>query len=180
MRWKVKRKKCIAAGMDGYISKPVALEALQKVFNDFLPPIERVAMDPAQVEKMRMNKENQTEYGDDDGERPAVDLSVLGSLCQGDDSFLISMLEDFVSINAVVMSDLDKCINTQDIENAGLHAHKLKGSAGTAGVKRLAEIAKFIEKSSKDGDWDGVFENYPLLKSEFDRARSEIAGMETT
>jgi len=157
---------CLRAGMDGYLAKPVKLDALASEIGKWLPPASKqtsaeiaVPQSPAQS----------APAGDE-----IIDLGVLRAICHGDEEMLYEMLGDFISINQDVVDDLMRAIDDRSGDDIRAHAHKLKGSAGTAGAKRLAEAAKALEKSSNADDAGDMAAIAHTLKSEFEAVRARI------
>lgn len=155
---------CIRAGMDGYLAKPVKLDALANEIAKWLPDAA-----PLEVADAPETRTQAPEQGDE-----VIDLTVLRGICHGDEKMLLEMLGDFLDINQSVVDDLLQAVDNSKGDDIRSHAHKLKGSAGTAGAKRLAEAAKALEKSNNsDGDGDlAAFAR--TLKSEFAAVRSKI------
>ena len=149
--------------MDGYLSKPVKLDKFADVIGKWIPRddvqiIERITQ-PSTTEMM---------------ENKIIDLSVLRDICHGNEDDLREMLGDFVEINSLVINDIENAAKENDHESLTGHAHKLKGSAGTAGAKPLAEIAKQLEKIKTNDDAIKVLELTQALRSEFERVCVEI------
>ncbi|MBO6520842.1 MAG: response regulator [Rhodospirillales bacterium] len=153
---------CLRAGMDGYLSKPVKLDALAGEIVKWLPD-SGIKIDlPAPSADVPTS-------GDD-----VIDFAVLRAICHGDESMLLEMLGDFLEINQSVVDDLLQAIEMKKSADIRSHAHKLKGSAGTAGAKRLAEAAKSLEKSSGDGTDADIATFAHTLKTEFESVRAKI------
>ncbi len=151
---------CLRTGMDGYLSKPVKLEALAGEIAKWLP----VGTEPVPNLKAEMQTTN------DD----VIDLSVLRSICHGDEAMLLELLGDFIDINQGVIDELMAAVEKRQGVEIHSHAHKMKGSAGTAGAKRLAEAAKLLEKSpvgDDNGELDVIAKS---LLAEFEAVRSRI------
>jgi len=154
---------CIRAGMDGYLPKPVKLEQLADEIGKWLPreDIQIVA---------RADHEEPTETAN----TVTLDLSVLRGICHDNEDDLLEMLGDFVEINREVVADLEHAANANDHDALTGHAHKLKGSAGTAGAKPLAEIAKQLEKTKAESSAAEIDKLIQALRSEFDHVCAEI------
>jgi len=153
---------CLRAGMDGYLAKPVKLDALASEIAKWLPPVSQ--QPPLETPRRQLAT-------------PAdeiIDLGVLRAICHGDEEMLQEMLGDFVSINQDVVDDLMRAIEAGKGDDIRSHAHKLKGSAGTAGAKRLAEAAKALEKCTNDEDAGDVAAFAQTLESEFNAVRAKI------
>jgi len=160
---------CRRAGMDGYLSKPIKLDALARELEKWLPAGANTAKALAEHAKS--------------GEQPtranqgaAIDISVLSSICHGDEEALQEMLGAFLDINDGVLEELLAAIESQNASGVSDLAHKLKGSAGTAGARQLAEIAKKLEVSGHKSTWSDIEVLGPALKTEYERVRGEIDG----
>ena len=127
---------CRRAGMDGYLSKPIKLDALASELSVWLDGGARVVTPAVTVDKDAEHDH-----------KSVIDLSVLRGICHGDEEALREMLGDFIDINGSVMDSLMSAIGERNAEEVNGLAHKLKGSAGTAGAKALAEVAKQLEIS---------------------------------
>ncbi len=158
---------CLRAGMDGYLSKPVKLDALANEIAKWLPGVDVPAEMPAPRATPAASGAN------DD----ILDTEILRAICHGDEAMLLEMLGDFLDINQDVIDDLLNAIESRKGDAIRSHAHKLKGSAGTAGAKRLAEAAKALEKSSTDEDTAKMAAIADTLKTEFDAVRAKIESL---
>lgn len=158
---------CLRAGMDGYLSKPVKLDALANEIAKWLPGGDVPAEMPAPRATPAASGSN------DD----ILDTEILRAICHGDEAMLLEMLGDFLDINQDVIDDLLNAIESRKGDAIRSHAHKLKGSAGTAGAKRLAEAAKALEKSSTDEDTAKMAAIADTLKTEFDAVRAKIESL---
>lgn len=154
---------CLRAGMDGYLPKPVKLEQLAEEVGKWLPREDVQIIERTPEPSATTKTANST-----------IDLSVLRSICHGNEDDLMEMLGDFIDINQTVINDLESAANANDHPTLLGHAHKLKGSAGTAGAKPLAELAKKLEKTKADEDANGIIELTQAVKAEFNRVRDEI------
>lgn len=157
---------CLRAGMDGYLSKPINLDSLAAELAKWLPQ-GNVETAPA--------VEDATVAASGNNGNGHIDLNVLRAICHGDEDSVFELLGDFVDINDLVVNELMSSVETHDANEVGGIAHKLKGSAGTAGAKPLAEIAKALEHSGAHGDWEAIVKLAPALYDEFQMLKGEIA-----
>lgn len=160
---------CLRAGMDGYLSKPIDLEALRSELAKWLD----ARVQPSDIEKSTQPDSSEQKVSS----HAALDLSVLRGICHGDDGVLFEMLGDFIEINDEVIQELSTAITTENVDDVTGLAHKLKGSAGTAGAKKLAEVAKALEIAGTKTEWTTIKGLAPNLITEFDRVRDEIASL---
>lgn len=160
---------CLRAGMDGYLSKPIDLDALRAELSKWLKP--------GQNQVLLETRPSSVETAQPLGTHQAIDLSVLRGICHGDDDVLHEMLGHFIEINDEVVQELNAAIADENADEVTGLAHKLKGSAGTAGAKKLAEVAKALEIAGSKTQWAIINDLAPDLVSEFGKVREEITSL---
>jgi CheY-like chemotaxis protein/nitrogen-specific signal transduction histidine kinase/HPt (histidine-containing phosphotransfer) domain-containing protein len=134
------REACLAAGMDGYLSKPLALRdlrgALQQTAAETVPPADPVPPPPApdvplvldatRLERLR----GLEEYTG----RPVVKMVV--------ESFLTRAPQD--------LAEMRDALRAADWPRLAFKAHTLKGSGLQIGVDRLADRLQELENEGRD------------------------------
>ncbi|KAF0221223.1 MAG: Sensor [Rhodospirillaceae bacterium] len=139
--------KCLQAGMDDYLSKPVDMEKLSSVVEKWLPSTADAAdIPPAPDGKGK---------GDSEAAAPPpcpFDLAALAALI-GDDSpeTLSDILNFFVEAYPEVHEQLRQAVSAKDraaIRNA---AHAAKGAARNACTPALAETLQLMEEKAPRG-----------------------------
>ena len=132
-------ERCRAAGMDGFVPKPVALEALGRALDPFLPAADAVPPeDGAPAREALFN--------------PAA----LGDLFGGDPARLDGLLARFADSAAADASAIGQAMAAGDLAGVAAAAHRLKGAAHMAGAERLAALAAGIEPPARAGDTDAA------------------------
>jgi two-component system, sensor histidine kinase and response regulator len=134
------RERCLAAGMDDYLSKPLRAHELDAVLDRWLGatpqpagPAVQAADADALVDETRMR------------------------LFRDDYPEIIEQLVDlFVDSTPPLLDDLRDALERDDGEAVRRAAHKLKGSCQNIGASRLAELAAGIEKGEAEPDADGL------------------------
>ncbi len=107
-------------------------------------------------------------------EMPMVDTEIIGQLEQvGGWDLVTSIYEDFeIEATTLVQESLD-AFAIGDIPTVKSHLHTLKGSAGTIGVARMAQIAREAEGKLKVSDSSTLGDDLRLLDKEFKLFLSE-------
>ena len=121
------REKCLAAGMDDYVSKPLRREEL-------LTALARIVT----------------------GTLPPVDVKTLNSLQQeGEDDFA-ELIDLFISSAPASIDDMKSALEKFDAKALAMAAHTLKGSCSNWGPSPLREICAEIEIMGRIGRIDGA------------------------
>jgi CheY-like chemotaxis protein/HPt (histidine-containing phosphotransfer) domain-containing protein len=132
--------RCLAGGMNDYISKPVQLNTLKIMLERWLPAAVEQCQDLSHLETSQA------------AAVVSVDLNVLKSLV-GDDAVVIrELINEFRTSAAIISAELcAACANGQHIA-ASAAAHKLKSSANSVGALSLGGLCAEMEQAGKAGD----------------------------
>ncbi len=121
--WNEDRERCLSAGMDDFLSKPVRPTQMMSVLNRWL-------------------LQNQA---------PAIDLAFLTELYAGDGSRVRNTVERFVSMCRDELVQLQAAIGQHDLEGICALCHKLKSGARQIGAAAFADHCENLEQQAKDG-----------------------------
>jgi signal transduction histidine kinase/DNA-binding NarL/FixJ family response regulator len=122
--------RCLAAGMDGYLTKPLTLDRLRET-------VERWMAQPAAVPALAGSGAA--------AEASAIDRSVLTRMFGNDPAVAARMLARFGEAGDELVARIKAAVDSPD-ELAEL-AHKLKGASRAAGALRLGDLAAALEIS---------------------------------
>jgi len=152
------RERCLEAGMDDYISKPIAPQALAEALEKWgETPQERspaVAAPRGAVEPS--------------AGPPVFDRQAFMARLMGDDDLAKDIIAGF-------LEDIPKRIRTMrthldqgDAEAAGGQAHAIKGAAANVGGMALSAVASEMEKAGNAGRREELAALVPELERQFD------------
>ena len=156
-------QKCFAAGMDGYLTKPIELDRLREAMERWLPDTvpNKTEEIPRDIEK------NPTDE--------AVDPLALGQLLGTQDrEMLTEYYNDFLKTSAPTVEQLLAAFQEGDLREVGGLAHKLKSSARTVGANALADCCLALETAGKEGDTQAAQHQIPRFSGLFDQVREWI------
>ncbi len=139
-------ERCLAMGMDDYLSKPAQLSALAAVLEKWLP-----ALGP---EPLR-----------DESYAP-VQVSVLESLVGTDPRVVQDFLQAFAVTAGRSAAELAEACRERRPKDAAAIAHKLKSSARSVGAQRLGELCSTIEAAGTTGNLSVLTKQVPALERE--------------
>ena len=145
-------ERCLAVGMDDYLSKPVQLVNLKAMLRKWLPAVESEPISPAAIPN------------DHDEGGAAVDISVLIELVGDDQAILREFISDFRVNAEKIAAELRIACAVGRTGDAANLAHKLKSSARTVGALALGDLCAEIEKAGRSGDKDALTQLLPRFE----------------
>ena len=168
------REKCIAAGMDDYLSKPILLEDLKQV-------LAQLSVNSKQL------VEHQAFIADNaPSPSAALDPKALRTLREtagtDADDFMAEMIDVYIADVPKKLKIIEQAIETQDIKELGRISHSLKSSSAIFGAIFLVQMCRELETIALSGDasleTEFMAESsaafFTALTSEFDRVRSAL------
>jgi CheY-like chemotaxis protein/HPt (histidine-containing phosphotransfer) domain-containing protein len=157
------REKCLASGMDDYLSKPLQPAALRGMLEKWLAAQASEAAVPAPAEE--------PDKGEREEEAAAFDGQDLLERMMGDRELAGRAVRSFLSTAPRQLAALADALSRADAAAARMAAHSLKGAAASVGGVQVSETAKQAELLGKAGDLAAVRELMPRLSAEYDDFR---------
>lgn len=151
------RERCLEAGMDEYISKPIDSD---KLFDA--------------IEKLTMAS------GNPDGTEdlsPAIDKEALLKAFDGDWNFLKEVVDVFLSDYPRLLDDLRRAHKESDSDTLMRAAHSLKGMMKNFQAEPAAEVAFELEKKGKEKNFDGVPDTIETLAGQVAEVDKVLRGI---
>jgi two-component system, sensor histidine kinase and response regulator len=148
------RERCLAAGMDGYVTKPLKAADLAAAIAQLLP----AAPLP------------QTPAG-----TPPVDVSAALRSVEGDQGLLENLFEAFQQDYLRQLAELQDAIGMGNAERTARVAHSVKGGVGYFGTQRASALAAQLEALGHQADWEGALSLVQELEQELARISAFIA-----
>jgi HPt (histidine-containing phosphotransfer) domain-containing protein len=161
------RERCLASGMDGYVTKPIRplalLNAIEKVMTTTFvsepgrePPATRELVDMV-----------------------VLDAAELTLVISGDVSLLRELVALFVESTPRYLAEMKSALESLNFKSLEHAAHALRGSAASLSGKRAAEVAQRVEDSATEGNLSSARERIGMLADEtarLGRALTELVG----
>ncbi|WP_334119569.1 PAS domain S-box protein [Limnobacter sp.] len=146
------RERCLAAGMDDVLVKPVRMETLKSVLIEWLEPGRKKL--PV-VTTMTS----------------PIDWDALDEITGNDRDFAKDLLLAFIADKGKQLEKLDNMIRNSDMQGVIRVTHKIKGTALGLCAKTLADTCGLIETAAQETDDSIVQTGKELLEAEFEKIR---------
>ena len=158
------RERCLAAGMDAYVSKPIQAEALFSALEDLSHSAHgRAESESPQTPQMGEQEFMRTEQ---DLDRILNCVEGLGHL-EGDEELYREVLELFKEDAPRLMEQLQDALQANDLATVERQAHTLKSTAANIGANGVREAALEVEHSARQRDYTAVHSCCSTLTAEF-------------
>jgi PAS domain S-box-containing protein len=168
------REKCINAGMDDYLSKPINPQELFKTITKWVKPqLEKEFSEdkplPEEARAAQVIKSQQ--------ENPLIDMEAAMERFGNDENFFREMAEEFLNYAPEQIKTLEKAAQSGDSDSVKKTAHSIKGAAGNLSAQKIFSLALTIENKGSSKDINGVSFLIEDLKTEVSELRRYIEKM---
>ena len=162
------REKCIEAGMDDYVSKPVTPESLEAVLKRWVKVPSPRLPTPSSAEPPPSSSDE------------LLDETIIKSLMSVDEdgTLMDEVVATFLKIAPTRLKALRKAAkgDAAELERA---AHSFLGSCGNLGCHRMADLCAKLEVLGRSGSTEGAPEIVRALQAELDAVRPHLEALPT-
>jgi len=139
------KEKCLAAGMNDYLTKPIRKKTLQEAIERWLPQA-RGADLSADQEKDNASMPDTTETSQG---FEVLDLEALGEVKAAMRDKFTAMVDYYLEDSASYITQIDAALADGAIDKAISPAHTLKSSSKQLGVMQVSEFARQLEEQAR-------------------------------
>jgi CheY-like chemotaxis protein len=165
------REKCLAAGMNDYLSKPFKVAKLAELIELWGHSSPSAGPVPEAVAAVVA-----APSGD---EEDAIDPSVLDEFrgaggSAGADRFVAKLIAQYLVEATSRMAAVKGAVDRRDAPALRLATHSLKGVSGTVGARKLAALSEELETLARSATFEGTPALVARLDDEFARVRHAL------
>jgi len=156
------RERCLAAGMDDYLSKPIRIQELREVLGKLVP----LSAEPPEKTSLKPTADQET-----------LDRAALLARVGGDVGLLAEILQLFPSECAKLMAEIQASVTQRDAKRLQRAVHTLKGTLGILSAAHASEAAWRLEDLCRKGDLERVEDAFRLVQEQVERVKRTVAGV---
>ena len=155
------REKCLAAGMDDYLTKPVNLETLRAKIEDWAGQLHSTSSVPKRTEP----------------DRPPnlIDFERFNEVSDGDVEFQQELLEMFIEDVTEKLQGLQQAFQDGDLSEIARYAHTIKGASANLGITSMQAIALKLEHQAREDQLEEPQQQLTQINQILDRLKESIA-----
>jgi CheY-like chemotaxis protein/HPt (histidine-containing phosphotransfer) domain-containing protein len=165
-------ERCLAAGMDDYMSKPVDLKVLRDKLRKWLPQTRATDKAAPKAGDGKSKSGGKEKKAKPKADAKPIDERTLKDVFGDDDATFREILGGFVAPSKEIVGEIVAGWKDRSAEAITRSAHKLKSSARSVGANALADLCTCLESAGREGDWsviDGNIGSLEPLMSDVER-----------
>lgn len=186
------RQKCLALGMDDFLTKPTELHDLKATLKKWMPSARESASEavmapspgrenagatPEGIGQMPPNTPDEPYPSAETADGKVLDQSALARLIGDDPALILTFLKEFVSPAARDLSRIETAFAARSASDIAAVAHRLKSSSRSIGAETLADLCTELEPAGNTEAWATIEICVARLPATFTALESRIEAL---
>ncbi len=165
------KARCIEAGMDDYVAKPVRAQELEAAIRRCVKGPTDFQAKPRRLRPLPSVLPEPSEAFQEAEVPPVFDRDALLDRLMGDQELAMGILSGFLQETPAQINALRLALTQGDANSVRRWAHTIKGAAGNVGAMLLREKAALLEQVAKAGELEQARELLKGLESSWEAFR---------
>jgi signal transduction histidine kinase/CheY-like chemotaxis protein/HPt (histidine-containing phosphotransfer) domain-containing protein len=158
------REKCLDAGMDDYLAKPVSIADVRAMLQRWRPdsPVRAANLPPGDYAPGKASPQN------------LIDRQVVQELREVMEDGFEALVHTYLENAPKLLHDLNQAARERLVDALVLPAHSLKSSSANLGAMRLSELARRVEAAARDGRLEDALAAQEKVQQTFSATRDAL------
>jgi CheY-like chemotaxis protein/HPt (histidine-containing phosphotransfer) domain-containing protein len=176
------RERCLAAGMDGYVSKPIKSSELQSLLDRLVPatalPQPETSSETSKTSEVSRTSEVLVGAPSAPTNGDVLDMTALLDYVDHDKELLRKIVGRFLVNGPNLLAKVQDAVARGDSQALEFSAHSLKGAAGNFFAEAVREAALRLETLAHEGNLDAAPAALDALSKELDRLKGALRDLQ--
>jgi signal transduction histidine kinase/CheY-like chemotaxis protein/HPt (histidine-containing phosphotransfer) domain-containing protein len=175
------REKCLQAGMDDYMAKPIKPADLKNMLRQWLPLQEALVREPAPPTQSAATDEpiaaSAAFQGTVIGGAQVLDRKVLDELFEIMEAEAGPLLQEYLDTAPKLLTAVKRAVHDGDAAALVLPAHSLKSSSANVGAMAVSSLAKQLEFMGREGTMKDAPSCWRSMQEAYRAAEQALQGV---
>lgn len=168
------REKCLAAGMDDYLAKPVRPEQVRAIVERWAPSAS-VHLPAERATNLETTMNTNSDPQRQAAEEPPVDMARLMEFTEGNPENLRELVSLYLTQTREQLAQLGEAVQAGNAAEVRRVAHSCAGASATCGITKLVAPLRELEHRGQKGNLTGATELHAQITAEFERVSHFLA-----
>jgi signal transduction histidine kinase/CBS domain-containing protein/DNA-binding NarL/FixJ family response regulator len=180
-------KKCISAGCNDYLAKPISSKKLFETVRRYLPSqstalsesIDSVKSQADELSRLcsdtPTSQAESAEPANEQDDKVPVDWSAVMKAYDGDEDIIKGVAKLSLEEGPQIIHSLAEAIKAEDAQKVKFYAHKLKGVGRHLGAGKLSDKAHRLECAAIKGNLENAEPLFADIEQEFEKLKSFLS-----
>ncbi|NUN10886.1 MAG: response regulator [Ignavibacteriaceae bacterium] len=150
------KERCLAAGMDDYLTKPIRNDELLSLLDKYL------GVDYAQMASLEKSAVT-VDFAEE-----LFDKEHFKTISLDNQEFQKELLTTYIDDTKRRLTNLEKVARTGEVTGVVAESHTIKGASYSIGAKLMGDQAKEIEMASRNNQMDGMLDKITVMRKTFE------------
>ena len=172
------REKCLAAGMDDYLAKPVRPEDVRAIVERWGPLATRNEPGEGETDSAAANQIMTMQTNPAKDEVPPVDMARLNDFTEGNPENLRELVTLYLKQTSEQVAQLNAAVSAGNAADVRRIAHSCAGASATCGMARILPLLRELERQGYEEKLTNAAELTVQVGREFELIRKTLAPYE--